>query len=175
MESSSCVLTLLEILLLFIPNIPQIVNLDVIACVFHPPRPLDLAINPYDFSTILALLSRRSSYGHQCVCSTNQCSHETVLDVFWLLPEPQITGHTKGVISDARRIGIDIKFTARALGISRDKRMAATTDDSKRCRYGPGCQISRGECCRQSTNVIRAGLFSRADQYLHRRQKRLWT
>jgi hypothetical protein len=101
MNPSSCVIAFLEILLLFIQNDLQIVNLNVIACVLHPPRPLDLTINPDELSTILALLSRRSSYGHQCVCSTNQCPHQAIFDIFWLLSESQVTRHSKRIICDA--------------------------------------------------------------------------
>jgi hypothetical protein len=139
MNPSSCVIGLLEILLLFIQNFGQIVSLNMVAGILHPPRPLDLAINPDKFSTILALLSRRGSYGHQRVRSTNQCPHQAIFDITWLLSESQVTRHSKRIICDARRIRVDVKLTASALGISRDERMTTTTDNGKRCRYGSGC------------------------------------
>lgn len=160
MNPSSYDIALLEVFLLVVQNMLQILNLNVIACVLHPSRPLDLTINPDELSTILALLSRRSSQGHQCVCSTNQRSHEAILDIIWLLSESQIARHAERIVGNARWIRIDIEFTASALSVSGDERVTATSDNSKRCRYRPGSQIFRGECCRQSTNVIRARLLA---------------
>jgi hypothetical protein len=118
MDPSSGDIALLKVFLLVVQDVLQILNLDVIACALHPSRPLDLTINPDELSTILALLSRRSSQGHQCVCSTNQCSHEAILDIIWLLSESQIARHAERIVGDARWIRIDIKLTASALLVS---------------------------------------------------------
>ena len=88
-------------LLLLVQHALQFLDLDVVASVLHSPCPFDLAIDPDELTTVLALLSGIREQGHQRVSGPDQCSHQTVRDIIRFLPEAQVASHAEGIIRDA--------------------------------------------------------------------------
>jgi hypothetical protein len=90
-------------------------DFDVVSGTLHPSSPPYLTINEDELSTILTLLPRICKQGCQSVCRPDQRPHEAVLNIVRLLAQCQVASHAKGIISNARRVGIDLKVAVGTL------------------------------------------------------------